>query len=303
MQFIRTHRASRTLAVAAAFSLVLTACGSGSDGDGTTAAGGGADKTITLGFIPSWTDGLSTAYLLQNQLEEQGYTVKMQTLTEAAPLYTALSKGDVDIYPSAWPEVPHAKYMETYGDDIEDLGAYYDNAKLTFAVPEYMDITSIDELPGIADELGGKVIGIEPGAGLTGVTKDSVFPEYELGKDFTLVESSTTAMLAELKKATDAQEPIVVTLWKPFWANSAFPVRDLEDPKGALGDPEGLHFLATKGFADEHPEAAEMIGSIKLDDDLYGDLEDKVVNQFGDGKEPEAIKAWLQEHPDAIKAG
>ena len=40
----------------------------------------------------------------------------------------------------------HVDYMEEYGDSIEDLGTYYDNAKLTMAVPEYVDIDSIADL-------------------------------------------------------------------------------------------------------------------------------------------------------------
>ncbi len=142
------------------------------------------------------------------------------------------------------------------------------------------------------------MIGIEPGAGLTKVTKESVFPAYGLDEEFTLVESSTTAMLAELKTAVAKEEPIVVTLWRPFWANNAFPMRDLEDPEGALGEAEGLHVLAHKGFSEEFPEVAEMLGNFKLDDEQYGTLEDTVVNQFESGQEAEAVAAWLEEHPD-----
>ena len=285
---------------AAALALGLAACGS-SDGDGGSDSAEGESKgTITLGFIPSWTDGLSTAYLLEDQLTKAGYEVEMQTLTEAAPLYTALAQGDVDMYPSAWPEVTHKAYMDEYGDDIEDIGAYYENAKLTFAVPEYSEMQSIADLPDHADELDGKIIGIEPGAGLTKATKESVIPEYGLGDDFELVTSSTTGMLAELQKATDAEEDIVVTLWRPFWANSAFPVRDLEDPKGALGEAEALHFLGHTGFSEDFPEAAELIAGIKLDDEQYGSLEDTVVNEFEEGEEAEAVDAWIEENPDAF---
>ncbi len=280
----------------AALALGLAACGSSDDGG----SDGESKGTITLGYIPSWTDGLSTAYLLEDQLTKQGYEVEMQTLTEAAPLYTALAQGDVDMYPSAWPEVTHKSYMDKYGKDIEDVGAYYDNAKLTFAVPKYSKIQSIEDLPEHAKELDGKIIGIEPGAGLTKVTKESVFPEYGLGKDFELVTSSTAGMLAELKKATDAKKDIVVTLWRPFWANSKFPVRDLKDPKGALGEGEALHFLGHKGFSDEFPDAAKLIEGIKLDDKEYGELEDMVVNEYGEGKEKEAIDAWIKENPKAF---
>ncbi|WP_324014627.1 glycine betaine ABC transporter substrate-binding protein [Microbacterium sp. JZ37] len=287
------------LALGATTALALAGCASG-DGDGD-AAGEGDKGTITLGFLPAWTDGLSTAYLLQDQLEKLGYTVEMQTLTEAGPLYAGLAQGDVDIYPSAWPELTHRDYMEQYGDDIEDLGAYYDNAKLTIAVPTYMDdVNSIEDLAGQADRFDGKIYGIEPGAGLTKQTQEVMMPEYGLDADYELVTSSTAAMLTELGSAIDAQEDIAVTLWRPFWANDAYDIKDLEDPKGAMGAPEALHFLGTAGFAEEFPEAAELIAGIQLDDAEYGSLEDLVVNEFGEGKEAEAVDAWLEEHPDAF---
>lgn len=292
----------QTLVAATASTVLLAGCaGEGGAGQnaGGEGGGGGGGETITLGYIPSWTDGLSTAYLLENRLEAMGYNVEMEELTEPGPLYTGLSKGDVDIYPSAWPEVTHANYMKEFGDNIEDLGTYYDNAKLTMAVPTYSKIDSIEQLPDNMGEFGNRIVGIEPGAGLTGVVKDSVIPEYGLPAD-SLKTSSTTAMLAELKKATDAKQEIVVTLWRPFWANSAFPVKDLKDPKGALGEPEGLHFLATKGFGEEFPEVADMIGGIKLNDEQYGSLEDMVVNEYGEGKEADAVAAWIKENPDVL---
>jgi glycine betaine/proline transport system substrate-binding protein len=287
-------------ALGAAGALALAGCasdgagGTTEFGGGGSTSGGGDKGTITLGFLPSWTDGLSTAYLLQDQLEKLGYTVEMKTLTEAGPLYTGLAQGDVDIFPSAWPEVTHAEYMKTYGESIEDLGAYYDNARLTLAVPEYSELDSIEDLVGKGGEFGGKIYGIEPGAGLTAQTQKAL-PAYGLDSEYELVTSSTAAMLTELGAATDKNEDIVVTLWRPFWANAAFPVKDLEDPKGAMGETEALHFLGTKGFAEEFPDAAELIAQIKLDDDQYGSLEDLVVNEYGEGREAEAVDAWLAE--------
>ena len=313
---LRRAEGRRTTALVASLAtagLVLAACGDGGEdtaaedtgSDDTTteetedAAAGGASGEITLGFLPSWTDGLSTAYLLENQREEMGYTVEMETLTVPAPLYAGLANGDVDMYPSAWSEVTHADYMEEYGDSIEDLGSYYDSAVLTIAVPEYVDIDSLEELADNADRFGSRIVGIEPGAGLTGVTQDSMMPAYGL-EDRALVTSSTTAMLTELQNAVENEEDIVVTLWRPFWANAEFPVKDLEDPEGALGEPEALHFLGREGFAEEFPEAAEWIGQLKLDDDQYGSLEDMVVNEYGEGNEAEAVEAWIEENPDVL---
>ncbi|MGW8482490.1 glycine betaine ABC transporter substrate-binding protein [Microbacterium sp. NPDC055903] len=290
-------RTTAAIALGLAGSLALAGCATG---DQTAGGDGGAESkgTITLGFIPTWTDGLSMAHLVQDQLEKLGYTVELQTLTDAGPLYTGLAQGDIDLFPSAWPEVTHADYMETYGEDLEDLGAYYDNAKLTIAVPSYSQLDSIEDLKGNADLVDGKIIGIEPGAGLTAKTQDSMLPAYGLEGEYTLETSSTAAMLTVLGEAIDNEEEVVVTLWRPFWANSAYDVKDLEDPLGAMGEAETLNFMAHKGFAEEFPEAADLIEQITLDDDQYGSLEDLVVNEFGEGQEAEAVDAWLEENGD-----
>ena len=279
-------------------SLALTGCATGSSGDSAGGSADGDKGTITLGYLPAWTDGLSMAYLLQDQLEKLGYTVEFEELTEAGPLYTGLAQGDVDMYPSAWPEVTHASYMEKYGDDLEDLGAYYENAVLTLAVPSYTEIDSIDQLKGKGDMFDGTIVGIEPGAGLTKQTQEVAMPAYGLDEEYTLQTSSTAAMLTVLGEAIDNKEDVVVTLWKPFWANSSYDIKTLEDPEGAMGTPETLNFMGHKGFAEEFPEAAELVEQIKLDDAQYGALEDLVVNEYGEGKEAEAVDAWLEENGD-----
>ena len=311
---MRKSRIATLAALGVAAALALAGCAS--DGAGGTLelagkapshrAGSGDKGTITIGFLPSWTDGLSTAHLLQDQLGKLGYDVKLQTLSDAGPLYAGLSQGDVDVFPSAWPEVTQKAYMDKYAGSIDDLDTYYGNARLTIAVPTYSTIDSIDQLKGKGADFDGKIIGIEPGAGLTAQTQ-KMMPEYGLDGEYQLVTSSTgvqlvtsstAAMLTELKSATEKKQDIAVTLWRPFWANSAFPVKDLKDPKGAMGKPEGLHFLGAKGFAKKHPDAAALISKIKLDDAQYGSLEDTVVNRFGEGKEPQAIHTWIKEHGD-----
>ena len=294
---MKSRTITTVVAACAALGLALTGCSqeaskdSGSDGD---------KGKIKIGYISSWSDSRSTAFLLEDQLEKLGYEPELETISEAAILYAGVANGDIDIYPSAWPEKTHKQYMDEYGDKIEDISTYYDKAQNTIVVPDYVDIDSIDELKDNADKFDGKIVGIEPGAGLTKVTKDSMMPEYGLEKDFELVTSSTPAMLTELGNAIDAKDDIVVTLWRPFWANNEYPVKDLEDPKGAMGDPEKLHFTATKGFSEEFSDAADYIGNIKLDDKQYGELEDLVVNKHKDDGE-KAIAEWLKANPDAYE--
>lgn len=298
-----TTRAARLVAGLAVTGLALTACGS--EDTATTDAGGAstdaAGGTVTLGFLPSWTDGLSTAYLWEHVLEEEGYDVEFQEVSEAGPLYAGLAGGDFDVYPSGWSEVTHAQYMDEFGQDIEDLGAWYEGAVLTMAVPEYTDITSIEDLAGSADQFGGRIVGIEPGAGLTAQVQDEVIPQYELAGEYELQTSSTTAMIAELQSAIDAEEDIVVTLWRPFWASSEFPVKDLEDPLGAMGEAEGLHTLARSGFGEDMPDVAAMMESFTLTDEQYGELENMVVNEYGEGQYAEGVDAFFEANPEVME--
>lgn len=287
------------LALGAAAALVLAGCAGGESPGDDPAPTSDEKGTITMGFLPAWTDGLSTAYLLQDQLGKLGYTVEMEDVVDAGPLYTALAQGDIDMYPSAWSEVTHAAYMEEFGDNIEDLGTYYDGAALTIAVPTYLtEINSLEQLKENADMFGGQIIGIEPGAGLTAAT-ERMIQEYELD-NFTLLTSSTAGMLAELDSAYASEEPIVVTLWRPFWAYATWEMKDLEDPRGAMGDTESLHFLGKMGFAEQFPEAAEYIAKIKLDDNQYGALEGLVTSDEYEGNPEGAVDEWLAEYGSQI---
>lgn len=299
MQMTRSKTALAAGSVAAL--LVLAGCSADSSASSAAGEGGVELGTLTIGYIPSWTDTLATAFLAKNQLEKLGYEVELEELTEAAIVYTGLASGDIDIYPSAWPDMTHAAYVEKYGDDLEDLGTFYDQAQNFLAVPTYTDIDTIEELAQNPDMFGGEIVGIEPSAGLTQQTEEAVMPAYGLDENFSLVTSSTASMLATLEDAMSNEEDIVVTMWRPYWANGSFDLKPLEDPDGAMGEPETMHTFATKGFSEEFPEAAEYFAGFELDDNEWSSLEDLVVNEYGDGEEDAAVEQWIADNPDAYE--
>jgi hypothetical protein len=81
----------------------------------------------------------------------------------------------------------------------------------------------------------------------------AVQPAYGLG-DYKVVESSTAAMLAELDRSVKNNQPVAVTLWKPHWAYTKFPIKPLADPQNAFGSAEKIHMLGRQGFAKDFPE-------------------------------------------------
>lgn len=256
---------------------------------------------ITLGYLPSWADGTATAYLLEDRLEQLGYEVEHLPQSDATALYTGLASGEIDVFPSAWPEVTHRGYMDRYGDSIEDLGSYYDGAQLNLSVPTYVeDVNEIGDLKGQSERFGGSIHGIEPGSGLTRVTREDVLPGYGLKEEYELETSSTDAMITTLEDALAAKEDVVVTMWTPFWASTELDVKPLEDPEGLFGEPESLHTLARAGFTEEYPEVAKWIGEMSLNDAEYADLESSVIEEKKPARRLRAVREWISRHPDAL---
>src|SRR5690606_16363669 len=125
-----------------------------------------------------------------------------------------------------------------FSDDLEDLGTYYAEASGMIAVPSYVDIDSIADLKGQADRFDGKIYTIEPGSGAATFAEETLLPFYGLDEEYELVTSSTPAMLTVLQEAIDNGDDIAVTLWRPFWVNDVFDIKELEDTEDAYGEPE-----------------------------------------------------------------
>lgn len=135
---------------------------------------------------------------------------------------------------------------------------------------------------------------------MMGVLKDKVLKEYGLDGAYTVVDGSTPAMLAELKRAYAAKKPILVTLWSPHGAYGDYDLKKLEDPKGAWGKGDGVHTLARKDFADDNPEAGKCLKDFRMTEAQLTGLEAR-IQKAGKGKEQDAVRTWLKENPGPVE--
>jgi len=289
----------RTGALAAA-AATLGACGGRSTSSGSGGGSNGKDKKVVrIGYI-NWDEDVVTTYLWKKVLSDKGYTVQLSQL-DAAPLYAGMAGGSVDLFMDGWLPTTHADYWKKYGPKLEDVGVWYDNATLAIAVPKYVTgVNSLADLKAHASEFDGKIYGIEPSAGEMRLAKQDVLPAYGLNGSIEVVDSSTPAMLAQLKKSIQAHKPIAVTLWHPHWAYSAFPLKDLADPKKKFGTGEKIHIIARKGFADDFPTLNGWLKSFRMNDTQLGTLEDTVLNQYGTGKEDDGVAAWAKKNASFV---
>jgi glycine betaine/proline transport system substrate-binding protein len=296
----RTIAASIALGTTAV--LGLAACsppGSSSSAEGET-LDNGDQAVVDLAVFNGWDEGIAASWLWKTVLEEKGYTVNLKP-ADVAPVYSGLTTDDYDVVLDTWLPTTHASYIEQYGDDLTDLGAWNDGAKLAVAVNEDAPIDSLAELAANGDLFGGTIVGIEPGAGLTAAVQDETIPTYGLD-DLQLQTSSTAAMLTELKSATDAGENIAVTLWSPHWAYDAFPIKDLADPEGTLGDAEGIHSFGGKSFTANFPQLTEWLQGFDMDTETLSSLENAMFNGDevdGDDYAP-VVEKWISENQDYV---
>lgn len=266
--------------------------GSSSGGEGS----GGDNKTVSISVVAGWDEDTAATYMWKELLEQRGYTVNVQEL-DVASTFTGVANGQIDMYLDAWLPVTHEAYWKRFQNQLEIVSDWSEGRNL-LAVPDYVQVSSLADLKGKSGEFGGRIIGIEAGAGLMRATREQVVPKYGLS-DYSLVEGSSPAMLATLDSAIKNQEPVVVTLWQPHWAFSRFPLKVLEDPDGAFGQPDRMQAIATKGWSADNPELAGWLKNFRFTNEQLSSLMLK-IQDGGKGKEQEAAKQWIAENQSVV---
>ncbi|MCH4826256.1 glycine betaine ABC transporter substrate-binding protein [Planococcus halocryophilus] len=109
--------------------------------DGTEQVDG---TEVELAYV-EWDTEVASTNVVGKVLEDQGFDVTLTPLDNAV-MWQAVSEGQADAMVAAWLPGTHATQLETYGDDVVDLGINLEGAKIGLVVPAYMDIDSIEDL-------------------------------------------------------------------------------------------------------------------------------------------------------------
>lgn len=255
------------------------------------------DETVTIGYV-LWDSEIAATHVLAAVIhDELGYDVDLIAV-DAGPMFIGLAQGDMDISVSVGLPVTHANYWDVYGEDLVDLGRNLDGATLGFVVPDYVTIDSITELNDHLDEFNGEIIGIDPGAGLMGLSEVAV---NHYGLDYELIDGSDPAMVAALDRAISRDEWVVVTGWEPHWKWVVYGIKYLEDPEGVFGEPQGVNTVVNQDYAENGPEdvlsvaeafywTPDQMGTVMLD-----------INQ--EGMDPwDAARKWIADNPEVVQS-
>ena len=272
------------------------------------AASARAESPLRLGWI-AWPDGVFVTELAARLLREELDQPVELVRAGIAEQYQALAAGRIDAMLMSWQPRTHAPYLARVGHRVEDLGVIYDGARLGWAVPAYVPAERIRSMEDLADpetreRLGGRIVGIEPDAGLSRLSR-AALRRYDLD-GYALQSGDGPAMVSALADAIAAGEWVVVTGWSPHWMFAAHDLRYLADPAGTLGGSEQVHVLARQGLYAEKPRAAAFLARMWIPlDELESALLDAEQRSVDGAVEryiraqPARIRYWLAgDHAD-----
>ncbi len=242
-----------------------------------------------------WECAVASTYVMQAVLEDLGYDVSL-TSVSAPLMYSGLASGDGDFITTAWLPVTHGEYMEEYGDSVDEVATNYEGARLGWFVPTYVDMDSIEDINDHLDELDGQIVGIDPGAGVMGLSED-VIEEYGLNAE--LVEGSDALMVAALQDAVSREEWIVVVGWEPHWKFAQFDLKALDDPRGVLGGEEYIASIARLGLEDDMSEVYQVLQNFSWTAAEIGE----VLEMNMEGGTPEGnARTWVDNNQDIVQS-
>ncbi|GJE72964.1 glycine betaine ABC transporter substrate-binding protein [Methylorubrum podarium] len=252
-----------------------------------------AGKEVRLAYV-EWADAVVATDILKQVLEEKGYQVKTIPLAAAA-MWQAVANGDADASVAAWLPVTQAAYYEKLKNRLELIGPNVTGAKIGWAVPASSPLNSIEDLKTKAADVDGKVIGIDPGAGLM---KSSEAAIKAYGLPVKLVDGSDATMTSALKDAIRRKQDIVVTAWTPHWMFARYELKYLADPKKVFGEDESVNTLARKGLKDDMPEVYKILTKFKLtvkeEEAVMAENEEKGADHVANAAK------WIKQHRETV---
>ena len=252
--------------------------------------------TVRIAYV-EWADATVATNILAAALKQAGYDTRLTPVSGAA-MWEAVASGDADCMVAAWLPATHAAYYAKLKNKVDLLGPNIEGAKIGWVVPDYVTVDSIADLKANASMFGGKIIGIDPGAGLMRASEKAM-AEYSLAP-MQLVEGSDATMAAALKDAVTRKQPVVVTGWTPHWMWAAYKLKYLADPKNVFGGDETVNNVARKGLAKDMPEVHAILTRFKLS--LLEEQALMMQNQAS-GVDPAKTAAdWVSQHPDVVKS-
>ncbi|MEI2385123.1 choline ABC transporter substrate-binding protein [Breoghania sp. JC706] len=272
---------------------------------GSATAADDACKTVRFSDV-GWTDITATTAATSVVLKGMGYEPDVKLLSVPVT-YTSLKNKDIDVFLGNWMPTMEAD-LKPYREDgsVETVRANLEGAKYTLAVPKYTyekGLKSFQDIAKFADDLDGKIYGIEPGNDGNRLILDMIKnDQFGLGK-MDLVESSEQGMLSQVRRATRRDKDIVFLGWAPHPMNSNFDLEYLSGGDDVFGPNYGgatVYTNVRKGYMDACPNVGKLLQNLEFSLPMENEIMGAILDD-GEDAQP-AATAWLKKNPDVLDA-
>lgn len=275
--------------------VLLHSCAGQDDPESGKTKGHDEKQPVKLVYV-DWVSEKASAHVVRAVIEQNlDRSCELLSVSPIA-MWESIASGDQDFCVAAWLPSLQGEYYRKHQPDVDNLGPNLEGTRCGLVVPEYVDIDSIDELKGSADRFEGRIIGIDPYAGVMKKTAE-VMEEYDL-EGFRLVSGSGPTMASALEKAVAERRPIVVTGWTPHWKFREWNLKYLSDPKGVYGDKEHIATIARKGLKKDMPRIYEFVDKFSWSP---SDMEEVMLMARSENNSySEAAKTWVNENSGLV---
>lgn len=270
-----------------------------------TAAAQDQDDSVEFGYV-EWPGVTVKTQVAAVVLETLGYDTDRQALS--VPLiFSGLSEGDLDAFLGVW-RPSQDPMLEDYISELDGDGSIAlvsTNLEPTIyrpGIPTYVaeehGITSFEDVADNAELFDNQVYGIEPGNDGNEILLDMIENDTYGWSTMELVESSTSAMLAQVAEATEDEEPIVFLAWSPHWMNAVHDITYLDDPENVWG---GDGYVATglnAEWADANPNLRTFFEQMAISPEIQNEWID---NYSRVGEEARSVaRSWVANNLDLV---
>lgn len=254
-----------------------------------------------------WSDLSVTNALTRYLLSALGYETGVVRLS-LPQTYEALGKNEADVFLGNWMPA-QTKLSQPYVDagTIERLHANLEGARYTLAVPQYVHdagVKNFADIARFAERFEHTLYGIEPGNDGNALLKKMIANNaFGLG-DFKLDESSEQGMLTQVRmKELLNRQWIVFLGWEPHPMNVRHRLAYLDGGDEYFGPNQGratVYTVVRKGYAQQCPNVARLLGNLVFSLDLENQLMDRVLNEKDNPRR--AVRNWLKQNPERLEA-
>lgn len=313
---LRRPSLTRGLAVFSALLLLAAAgCSSSSSDPGEQSASEGIE--IKAGQF-SWTAAELQTEIIRQLAEEHpdlGVSTVTSVQVDPATGWVGLQRGDLDLLTEV--NLPN---QQTFADkaaaEVNLVSETYGGATQGWFVPKYLvdganapaaGLKSIDQLNDYADKVGGTLYDADPGW----VTTQQNTKRIEgYGLSLEHKTSSEAALIAQLKRSYDKQEPILLYFYHPHWLFEAYDLVQLEEPnpyrEGCFTGDDNTCAIPTlaawigarKDLEQRAPKFYAALGKIEIP---LTDIESMLDQVDQQKKKPEDVaEQWITDHQSEI---